>query len=116
MAPMILVLVIPAVLAGCQQQRMEKVLNSYTGRSIAEFVADRGAPTSAVKLSDHEAAFRWVITGTNPGGVVAGGGSLIVIPARQQECDVTLRAVTQSSGQVAWKDWIIQSWNWRGAC
>ena len=85
------------------------------GRSVAEFVADHGDPTSTVELSDHERAFRWVITGRGIGAVIPVGGSLVVAPPTQRLCTVSLRASTQSPNPEL-KDWIIQNWNWQGAC
>jgi hypothetical protein len=104
-------------IAGCntQQKRMESSLNAYMGRSVADFVADHGDPASTVKLSDNESAFRWVITGQGVGAVIPMGGSLIVAPPTQRVCTVSLRATTQS-GNPELKDWIIQNWNWQGAC
>jgi hypothetical protein len=87
---------------------MESSLNAYMGHSVAEFVADHGDPASAVKLSDNESAFRWVITGQGIGAVVPKGGSLIVAPPTQRVCTVTLKATTQSPNPEL-KDWIIQS-------
>lgn len=106
-----------ASLAACntQQQRMKTSLNSYLGHSVAEFVADHGDPTSEVKLSDHESAFRRVITGRGVGAIIPMGGSLIVAPPTQRICTVVLRATTQSPNPEL-KDWMIQSWNWQGAC
>lgn len=106
-----------ALIAGCnpQQHRMEFALHAYVGRSVAEFVADHGDPTSTVKLSDSESAFRWVITGQGVGAVIPMGGSFIVAPPTQRVCTVTLRATTQSSNP-EFKDWIIRSWQWQGAC
>ena len=94
---------------------METSLNAYVGQSVAAFVADHGDPTSSVKLSDSEQAFRWVITGQGVGAVIPIGGSLIVAPPGQRVCTVTLRARTQSPHPEQ-KDWIVQGWNWQGAC
>lgn len=104
-------------LGGCngQQRRMESSLNSYMGGSVAAFVADHGDPTSTVKLSNDESAFRWVITGQGVGAVVPIGSSLIVAAPTQRVCTVTLRATTQTPSPEL-KDWIIQSWSWQGAC
>jgi len=104
-------------LAGCngQQQRMESSLNTYLGRSVAEFAADHGYPTSIVKLSDNERSFRWVITGQGVGAVIPVGGSLLVAPPTQRVCNVSVRAASQSPAPEL-KDWIIRSWNWQGAC
>jgi hypothetical protein len=114
---LILLLATSVVIVGCntQQSRMESSLNAYLGRSVAVFVADHGDPTSTVKLSDNESAFRWVITGQGVGAVIPMGGSLIVAPPTQRVCTVSLRATTQSPSPEL-KDWIIQSWNWQGAC
>jgi hypothetical protein len=49
--------------AGCaaheRQSRMIKALDDLVGQSIADFVAERGDPTSSVKLGEGENAFRW---------------------------------------------------------
>lgn len=105
------------LLADCnaRQERMQTALDAYVGRSVAEFVADHGDPTSSVKLSNTETAFRWVITGQGVGAVVPIGGSLIVAPPTQRVCTVTVRATTQTPNPEL-KDWIIQGWNWQGAC
>jgi hypothetical protein len=97
------------LLEGCntQKTRMESSLNSYLAHSVAEFVADHGDPTSSVKLSDNESAFRWVITGKGIGAVIPMSGSLIVAPPTQRVCTVSLRATTQSPSPEL-KDWIIQ--------
>lgn len=104
-------------LGGCnaQKQRMESSLNSYMGHSVAEFVADHGDPTSTVKLSDNESAFRWVIIGQGVGAVIPMGGALMVAPPTQRVCTVSLRATAQSPNPEL-KDWIIRGWNWQGAC
>jgi hypothetical protein len=112
-----MVSVVLIFIGGCntQQKRMESSLNVYIGRSVAEFVADHGDPTSTVKLSDTEGAFRWVITGQGVGAVIPMGGSLVVAAPTQRVCTVSLRARTQSPNPEL-KDWIIESWNWQGAC
>jgi hypothetical protein len=91
-------------LMGCnrQQTRMESALNAYIGRSVAEFAADHGDPTSVVKLSDTETAFRWVITGQGR-------------RRSHTTCTVSLRATAEAPNPEL-KDWIIQGWNWQGAC
>lgn len=106
-----------ATLGACntRQQRMATSLNSYIGHSVAEFVADHGDPTSTVKLAENESAFRWVITGRGVGAIIPMGGSLVVAPPTQRVCTVVLKAATQSPTPEL-KDWIIQGWNWQGAC
>jgi hypothetical protein len=113
-----LLFVIPVVLlsqCNAREERMQTALNVYVGHSVADFVADHGYPTSTVKLSDTENAFRWVITGQGIGAVIPMGGSLVVSPPTQRVCTVTLRATTRSPNPEL-KDWIIQSWSWQGVC
>jgi hypothetical protein len=106
-------------LLGCiaqqQQERMSGVLNRHIGSSIANFVAERGYPSSQVKLSDRETAFRWIFTKQGAGAVLPMGGSLIVVPPSQLTCVVTFTAASNLK-KPELKDWIISNYNWQGAC
>jgi hypothetical protein len=107
------------LLGGCaaaaQRERMTAALDAYIGESVASYLADHGEPASSVKLGDHESAFRWVITGQGAGGVVPIGSSLIVVPPRQLVCTVSLTATTTAAAP-EYKDWIVTSYKWQGAC
>jgi hypothetical protein len=107
------------ILSGCmtaqQHNRMAGALDQYIGQSVASYVADRGEPTSSVKLGDHESAFRWVITGQGAGAIVPIGTALVAVPPRQIVCSVSLTAST-TAAVPEYKDWIITSYKWEGAC
>jgi hypothetical protein len=105
--------------AGCaaqeRQSRMTKALDNLVGQSVADFVAERGDPTSSVKLGEGENAFRWVLTGQGVGAVVPMSGAMIVVPPRELVCTVTLRAATTAKAPEL-KDWIITGGSWQGSC
>ena len=107
------------LLGGCmataQRERMSGALDPYIGGSIASFVADHGEPASSVDLGDHESAFRWVLTGQGAGGAVPIGSSIIVVPPRQLVCTISLTATT-TAAVPEYKDWIVTSDKWQGAC
>ena len=45
-----------------QKTKMESALTPYVGRSIADFMIDRGPSTSTIDLGDNKRAFQWKIT------------------------------------------------------
>lgn len=94
---------------------MSGALDPYMGQSIATFVAERGEPTSSVKLGDHESAFRWVLTGKGAGAVVPIGGALIAVPPRELVCTISMTATT-TAAVPEYKDWIVTGYKWQGAC
>jgi hypothetical protein len=115
----IVLLLCCVALLGCaaQQQttRMETALSPWVGRSIADFVAERGPPTTNIDLGGNKRAFQWQVTRQTPGAVVSLAGSLITVPSREESCMVSLVA---SSGKTAptLSDWMIERWSWNGAC
>jgi hypothetical protein len=98
-----------------QATRMRDALTPYIGRSIADYVVDRGPPTTTVDLGGNKRAFRWQITGQTAGAVVPISGALIAVPPRQQTCMVSLVA-SAAKQSPALSDWIIEDWRWNGAC
>lgn len=98
-----------------QREHMAAALDPFIGQSVASFVAERGDPTSSVKLAESESAFRWVMTGQGAGAVVPLSGSFVVVPPRQLVCTVTLTATT-TAATPEFKDWIIKGYRWEGAC
>src|ERR1700730_9968309 len=46
-----------------QKTRMESALTPYVGRSIADFMLDRGPATNAIDMGGNKRAFQWRITG-----------------------------------------------------
>ena len=77
-------------LLGCasaaQQQttKMETALTPWVGRSIGDYVAERGPPTTTIDLGDNKRAFQWQMTRQTPGAVVPLAGSLIVVPSHHR--------------------------------
>ena len=108
-------------LLGCasaaQQQttRMETTLSPWVGRSIADFVVERGPPTTSIDLGGNKRAFQWRMTRQTPAAVVPLAGTLIAVPSQEESCMVSLVA-SSSKSTPALSDWIIERWSWNGAC
>jgi hypothetical protein len=98
-----------------QKTKMESALTPYVGRSIADFMIDRGPSTSTIDLGPNKRAFQWKITGQTAGAVVPLSGMLVTVPPQQQTCTVSLIASTTKKSP-AMSDWIIESWRWNGEC
>ena len=98
-----------------QQERMNRVLSAWVGKSIAEHSASKGNPAEFIKLNDKEAAFRWIWTGQGPGGVMPIGRMMAVLPSQQLTCVVRFDAQTTKK-QPELKDWIITRHYWEGYC
>jgi hypothetical protein len=109
------------VLLGCasaekqQMTKMETALSPWVGRSIADYVAERGPPTTSIDLGGNKRAFQWQMTRQTPGAVVPLAGSLIAVPSREESCMVSLVASSSKSAP-SLSDWIIERWSWNGAC
>jgi hypothetical protein len=109
------------MLVGCvsaadqQNKKMESALTPYVGRSVAEFALAHGPPTNAIDMGANKKAFQWVITGQTAGAVVPLGGTLVTVPPREQTCRVSLVANAYKPS-AALSDWIVESWQWNGAC
>jgi hypothetical protein len=98
-----------------QKTKMDSALTPYVGRSIADFMIDRGPATNAIDMGGNKRAFQWKITGQTPGAVVPLSGVLVAVPPQQQTCLVSLIA-SASKPAPAMSDWIIDSWRWNGDC
>jgi hypothetical protein len=59
-----------------QKTKMESALTPYVGRSIADFMIDRGPSTSTIDLGPNKRAFQWKITGQTAGALVPLSGML----------------------------------------
>jgi hypothetical protein len=90
-------------------------LNPWIGRSIADFVVERGPPNTSVDLGGNKRAFQWQATHQTPGAVIPLGSSLVAVPSRQESCMVSLVA-SSSKAAPTLSDWIIERWTWNGAC
>jgi hypothetical protein len=120
--PLFSYIVTLCLLSGCvadqqaiQATKMRDALTPYIGRSIADYVVDRGPPTTTVDLGGNKRAFQWQISGQTAGAVVPISGALIAVPPRQQTCMVSLVASARKQSP-ALSDWIIEDWRWNGAC
>jgi hypothetical protein len=98
-----------------QQKKMEAALTPYVGKTIADYVLARGAPTSTIDMGPSKRGFQWVFTAQTAGAVVPLGSALVTVPPRQETCRVSF--VANSNKQApSMPDWIIESWQWNGAC
>jgi hypothetical protein len=108
-------------LAGCvsaaQQQatKMEAALNPWMGRSVADYVVQRGPPTNNIDLGANRRTFQWQMTRQTPAAIVPLSGTLIAVPSRQESCLVSLVAKSNTPAPTL-SDWIIERWSWNGAC
>src|SRR5271156_6053278 len=82
------------VLVGCasQKTKMEGALNPWVGRSVADYVVERGPATTSIDLGGNKHVFQWQMTRLTPAAVVPLGGSLIAVPSQQESCMVSLVA------------------------
>jgi hypothetical protein len=95
--------------------RGDFALNPWIGRSIADFVVQRGPPTTSIDLGGNKRAFQWQATRQTPAAVIPLGSSLVGVPSRQESCLVSLVA-SSSKAAPTLSDWIIERWTWNGAC
>jgi hypothetical protein len=116
------ILALSATLTGCaayraqnQQRKMEAALSPYAGRSIADYVVQRGAPQSSVALNETTRMFTWEMYGSSAGVIVPINGMLISRPPQTLSCSVNMIAKTTKKNPTL-SDWIISGWRWSGAC
>jgi hypothetical protein len=94
---------------------MDVLLNPYVGKSIADVALAHGPPTTTIDMGPARRGFQWTKTAQTAGAVVPLGGTLVAVPPRQQSCMISF--VANSSKQTpSMSDWIIESWQWNGAC
>jgi hypothetical protein len=98
-----------------QTKKMESALTPFVGKSVADYALAHGPPTNTIDMGANKKGFQWVITGQTAGAVVPLSGMLVTVPPRQQTCMVSLVANSTRPSQ-ALSDWIIESWQWNGAC
>jgi len=99
-----------------QQGRMERSLNAYVGRSVADVANERGPPTSTTDMGPGRRGFEWEITTETPevAKPAPGTGIAATAPASQQTCRVSFVASTAKPSP-SLSDWIIESSQWNGA-
>lgn len=106
------------LLAGCaasQNDKMKAALDPYVGRPVADHVVAKGPPASVTDLGPNKKLFRWAWTRQGPGALVPVGGAIVAVPSQQQQCVVSFVATTSKPNPTL-QDWIIENWNWEGAC
>lgn len=111
-----------AGLAGCaehdrqlQMSKMDALLAPYIGKSIAEYVLNKGPPTNTIDLGHEKRGFQWVFTTQSAAAIVPIGGVLVAVPSRQLTCTVIFTASTIKQSP-ALSDWVIETWRWSGNC
>jgi hypothetical protein len=101
--------------AGPKQDPLKSTLNAWIGRSIADFVDQRGQPTNTVDMGQGRARFQWVTGDVKPSSMSPAGGNVVVVPPSSSSCLISLIATSASSNPNL-RDWIIESWSLNGNC
>ena len=101
--------------AGLKQDPLKLTLNAWIGRSIADFVDQRGQPTNTVDMGQGRARFQWVTGEVKPSAMSAAGGNVVVIPPSSSSCLISLVATSATSNPNL-SDWTIESWSLNGSC
>ena len=99
-----------------QKGRMERSLNAYVGKSVADVANERGPPTTTTDMGPGRRGFEWEITTEKPEVAMPAPGSGIAatVPPSQQTCRVSFVASTTKPSP-SLSDWIIESSQWNGA-
>jgi hypothetical protein len=100
--------------AADQAARMDGALTPYVGRTIADYVLDRGPATNTIDMGANKRGFQWHLTEQTAGAVVPLSGMLVAVPPGQKSCTVALVA-SATKPSPALSDWVIESWR-NGAC
>lgn len=90
-------------------------LNPWIGRSVADFVVQRGPPATSIDLGGNKRAFQWRMTRQTLAAVIPLGSALVGVPPREESCLVSLVA-SSSKVSPTLSDWTIEKWNLNGAC
>jgi hypothetical protein len=98
-----------------QKAKMEAALKPYIGKTIADYVLDRGSNYSVIDIGKGKRGFQWVLTRQTPSVTVPVGGMAVTTPPQTQTCTVTMIAST-TKATPALGDWVIENWRWNGAC
>ncbi len=97
--------------------RGDFALNPWIGRSIADFVVQRGPPTTSIDLGGNKRAFQWQATRQTPAAVIPLGSSLVGVPSRQESCLVSLVASSSKAAPTVVLTGSSSAGKlWNGAC
>jgi hypothetical protein len=114
----LMVLLVITAEFGCaapKQNPLKSTLNAWIGRSIADFVDQRGQPMNTVDLEQGRARFQWITGDVKPSSMSPAGGNVVVVPPSLNSCFISLIATSASSNPNL-SDWIIESWSLNGNC
>jgi hypothetical protein len=100
---------------GSKQDTMKLTLNPWIGRSIGDYVDQRGPPTNTQDLGPGRARFQWITGEVKPSAMPPTGSNIVVVPPSASSCLVSLMATTTSPNP-GLGDWIIESWSLNGTC
>jgi hypothetical protein len=101
--------------AGPKQDPLKSTLSAWIGRSIADFVDQRGQPTNTVDMGQGRARFQWVTGDVKTSAMSPAGGNVVLIPPSSSSCLISLVATSASSNPNL-SDWTIESWSLNGNC
>lgn len=123
----ILLLLFAMALGGCastsatsaweqQNIKMGELLSPYVGRSIADYVVEKGPPATATQLSADKKLFEWIWSRQTTGAAVAlSNGMVLSRPAGTESCKVSIVAKATVPNPTL-SQWIIEGSRWEGAC
>ena len=80
-AKYLMVLLVIAVEFGCagpKQNPLKSTLNAWIGRSIADFMDQRGQPTNTMDMGQGRARFQWVTGDVKPSSMSPAGGLVLL--------------------------------------
>jgi hypothetical protein len=103
------------VVGAPKQDPLKSTLNAWIGRSIADFVDQRGQPTNKVDMEQGRARFQWATGDVKTSAMSPAGGNVVVIPPSASSCLISLVA-TGASSNPNLSDCTIESWSLNGNC
>jgi hypothetical protein len=98
-----------------KQDTPKIALGAWVGRSIGEYVDQRGLPKNTIELSPGRSAFQWESGEVKSTAMSPAGSSTITVPPNASSCLTSLIATTTKSDP-SFADWIIESYSLNGNC
>jgi hypothetical protein len=96
-----------------RQDRVKAVLDTWIGSPVSNYALKFGPPTSSFAMGAKR-AFQWRVT-AQTSGLAIPIGNMIVYRTRTTTCLVSFVAsATTPTPTLA--DWIIETWQYQGAC
>jgi hypothetical protein len=113
-----------AMLAGCttaptpltHDQRMKANLDPWVGKTIAEYAATRGSPTSSFDVDKSKKVFEWDMTQQVGGAAVTLSNGMSAARSPQQLFCQVLMTATSAGPATTLANWRIEEYHWRGDC